>query len=94
MARIGPKSEAETKALFSVLQARLRSVSKERSHAVSILDAGLHQCRFIIDDGAMPALCCGAWSPTGSSWCDDHLRVVFTLEGIHSHRNRLRVRTQ
>jgi hypothetical protein len=94
MARTGPKSETEAKELFSVLEARLRSVSWERSYAVSLFDAGPHQCRFIVEDGIVPAICCGAPAPLGSSWCDEHLRIVFTSEGLRSQRERLRVRTQ
>jgi hypothetical protein len=92
MARTGPKSETETQALFSVLEARLRAASWERSHAVSILDAGPHQCRFIVKDGIVPAICCGAPTPLASSWCDGHLRIVFTSERLRSQRG-LRVRT-
>jgi hypothetical protein len=93
MTRIGPKSEAEAIQLLSVLQARLRSASTERSHALSLLDVGPNQCRFIVDDSAVPALCCAAPTPTGSSWCDNHFQIVYTPEGRAHHRIRLRVRT-
>jgi hypothetical protein len=93
VARTDRKTEAEAIQLLTTLQARMRLAPAERSHPVSILDAGAHQCRFIIDDAAIPAICCGAPTPTGSSWCDDHLRIVFTQEGLSSHRHRLRVRT-
>ena len=87
------KSEAEALELFSTLQARLRSASRERNYAVSILDAGPNQCRFILDDASVPALCCGAITPAASSWCEEHLRIVFTPDGLRSQRGRLRVRT-
>jgi hypothetical protein len=93
MARTSPKSVTETQALFSSLNARLRAASWERSHAVSILDAGPHQCRFIVKDGIVPAICCGAPTPLASSWCNEHLRIVFTAEGHRLQRARLRVRT-
>jgi hypothetical protein len=87
------KSETEALELFSTLQARLRSASRERHHAVSILDAGPNQCRFIVDDATVPALCCGGTTPAASSWCEEHLRLVFTPDGLRSERGRLRVRT-
>jgi hypothetical protein len=87
------KSEAEALDHLSTLEGRLRSASAARVHAVSILEAGPHQCRFIVDDGIVPALCCGALTPAASSWCEEHLRVVFTPEGLRSQRGRLRVRT-
>jgi hypothetical protein len=93
MTRIGPKSAAETVELLSKLQARLRSASSERSHALSILDVGPNQCRFIVEDGTVPALCCGAPAPTGSSWCDSHFRIVYTPAGVSHFTVRARVRT-
>ncbi len=93
MARTGPKSVAEAQALFSIVNARLRAASCVRSHAVSILAAGPHQCRFIVEDGVVPAICCGAPTPVASSWCNEHLRIVFTSEGLRFQRERLRVRT-
>ena len=92
MARTGPKNDADVRQLFSTLQARLHSASSKRSHAASIIDVGPNQCRFIVDDGVMPALCCGGRTPLGSSWCADHLRIVFTPEGLRSHQGRVRVR--
>jgi hypothetical protein len=93
MARAGPKTDAEVRLQFSTLQARLRSASTERSRAVSLLDVGPYQCRFIVDDGVVPALCCGGLTPANSSWCDEHLRIVYTPEGLQRISGRLRVRT-
>ncbi len=93
MARIGPKSAAEAVQLLSTLQARLRLASTERGHALSILDVGPNQCRFIIDDGTVPALCCAAPAPVGSSWCDTHFHIVYIPEGRAHREFRLRVRT-
>jgi hypothetical protein len=53
---------------------------------------GVSQCRFIVDDGVVPALCCGRITPANSSWCDAHLRIVYTPEGLQRISGRLRVR--
>ncbi|KAA2235927.1 hypothetical protein F0L46_17335 [Salinarimonas soli] len=47
------------------------------STAVSILAAAHDQCRFIVSDKP-GALCCGARTVLGSSWCIPHHRLVYT----------------
>jgi hypothetical protein len=45
-------------------------------HAVQLIKAGFAQCRFIVSDAAVPAICCGA--PTdGGSWCAWHRQIVY-----------------
>ena len=54
--------------------AQLRDPS--RKYAVSLIEAGFCQCRFIISEDAQGAICCGA--PTaGGSWCDWHRSIVY-----------------
>lgn len=54
--------------------AHLRDPS--RKHAVSLIEAGFCQCRFIINEGMQGAICCGA-PTTGGSWCDWHRSIVY-----------------
>ena len=45
-------------------------------HAVQLIKAGFAQCRFIVSDASVPAVCCGA--PTdGGSWCAWHRQIVY-----------------
>jgi hypothetical protein len=92
-ARVGPRSDEAVRLLFATLQARLHTASSERSCAVSLLDVGTNQCRFIVDDGVVPALCCGGATPVNSSWCDSHLQIVYTPEGFQKMGGRLLART-
>ena len=47
-----------------------------RKHAVQLIKAGFAQCRFIVSETSMPAICCGA--PTdGGSWCAWHRHIVY-----------------
>lgn len=47
-----------------------------RKYAVSLIEAGFGQCRFIISESGAGAVCCGA--PTnGGSWCDWHRSIVY-----------------
>ena len=47
-----------------------------RKYAVSLIEAGFCQCRFIISEEAQGAICCGA-PTTGGSWCDWHRSIVY-----------------
>jgi hypothetical protein len=42
-----------------------------------LLKAGTRQCRFIITEDLRNAICCGASTQEGSSWCDWHRRLVY-----------------
>jgi hypothetical protein len=37
----------------------------------------MRQCRYIVSDDPRRAVCCGAPTPEGSSWCDWHRRLVY-----------------
>jgi hypothetical protein len=53
---------------------------------VPLIDATLDQCRFIVSDGVAPAICCGAPTIGGGSWCPMHRSVVFTPAAVRAHR--------
>jgi hypothetical protein len=64
-----PEERVGSKAvLLGALHARVRAASNDRSYAVSILEVGSSQSRFIVDDGTLPALCCGAPVFPNTSW--------------------------
>lgn len=42
-----------------------------------LLKIGMRQCRYIVSDDPRSALCCGALTREGSSWCDWHRRLVY-----------------
>ena len=45
-------------------------------HAIELIKVGFAQCRYIVSEGAGPAICCGA--PTeGGSWCSWHRQIVY-----------------
>jgi GcrA cell cycle regulator len=58
----------------------------------SLVELTSQQCRYVVDDSRVPALCCGA--PTiGGSWCAFHTRIVFTPAALRqrapsTRRNR------
>ena len=35
------------------------------------------ECRYIVGDATFPALCCAAANRPGTSWCEDHCKVVY-----------------
>jgi hypothetical protein len=43
----------------------------------ALVDLRSRQCRFIVSDGEQGAICCGASTSEGSSWCSYHREVVF-----------------
>lgn len=43
----------------------------------NLLKIGMRQCRYIVSDDPRRAICCGAPTPEGSSWCDWHRRLVY-----------------
>jgi len=42
-----------------------------------LLKLGTRQCRFIVSEDLRNAVCCGAPTAEGSSWCDWHRRLVY-----------------
>jgi hypothetical protein len=42
-----------------------------------LLKIGTRQCRYIVSDDPRRAICCGAPTKEGSSWCDWHRRLVY-----------------
>lgn len=47
------------------------------SQHTKLLKIGMRQCRYIISDDPRRAICCGAATREGSSWCDWHRRLVY-----------------
>jgi hypothetical protein len=45
---------------------------------VRLVDTRDGQCRFISGHPTSEAVCCGAGTAPGSSWCPSHRRLVFT----------------
>jgi hypothetical protein len=84
-----PKSRAEGARQLARLLDEISSYSASDVPGVSIIDVGSGQCRFIIDDGAFPAICCGARARCPSSWCDRHAEIVFTPTGRSYFERRL-----
>ena len=41
------------------------------------LKARARQCRYIVSESARDAICCGAPTREGSSWCAWHRRLVY-----------------
>ncbi|MPR08928.1 hypothetical protein FS320_18455 [Microvirga tunisiensis] len=46
-------------------------------HRTKLLKTAMRQCRFIVSDDPRRAVCCGAPTPEGSSWCAWHRRLVY-----------------
>ena len=46
-------------------------------HAVALTKVRDGQCRFITAEPTRRAICCGAPTSGGSSWCAYHRRIVF-----------------
>jgi hypothetical protein len=46
-------------------------------HRTRLLKLGTRQCRYIISDDPRRAICCGAPTSEGSSWCAWHRRLVY-----------------
>ncbi|MEZ0167358.1 GcrA family cell cycle regulator [Microvirga sp. TS319] len=46
-------------------------------HRAKMLKLGLRQCRYIVSDDLRSAVCCGAPTREGSSWCEWHRKRVF-----------------
>jgi hypothetical protein len=42
----------------------------DSSQQTKLLKIGTRQCRYIVSDDLRRAICCGAPTPEGSSWCD------------------------
>lgn len=40
----------------------------------TLLDVGVDECRYIRDD----SLCCADKTPEGKSWCEHHMKIVYT----------------
>jgi hypothetical protein len=77
-----PKTRNEGERQLATSLARLAAEGgSERS--VPLTELGEAQCRFIVDDRTVPALCCGCPTPRGSSWCEHHKRIVYTPAGLN-----------
>jgi hypothetical protein len=46
-------------------------------HKTPLIKAGYGQCRFLVSEPPAGAICCGAPTEDGSSWCTWHRRVVY-----------------
>jgi hypothetical protein len=46
-------------------------------HRTRLLKRHARQCRFIISEEVRDAICCGAPTAEGSSWCAWHRRLVY-----------------
>ena len=42
-----------------------------------LTDVKRGECRYIVGDETFPALCCAAPTRPGTSWCEDHCKVVY-----------------
>lgn len=42
-----------------------------------LLKIGTRQCRYIVSDDPRSAVCCGAPTAEGSSWCAWHRQLVY-----------------
>ena len=42
-----------------------------------LTDVKRGECRYIVSEETFPALCCAAPSRPGTSWCEDHCKVVY-----------------
>jgi hypothetical protein len=82
IARTKPKSIADGKRQLTASLARMSAGRGPAALAVPITEIGVAQCRFIVDDKAFPAVCCGASTLVGSSWCEAHKRIVYTPDGL------------
>lgn len=79
MRRTKPKTKEEGQKQLSKSLARLASKKPSpdpMNKYVPITAIGFGQCRFVVDDTKIPALCCGQPAGTGS-WCAEHRRLVF-----------------
>jgi hypothetical protein len=84
MPRSKPKTTAEGQEQLSHSLARM-AAAPIASKRVPITEVGFGQCRFVVDDGSFPALCCG--EPTlGGSWCAHHRALVFVRVAAPNHR--------
>ncbi|MFC5086553.1 GcrA family cell cycle regulator [Microvirga arabica] len=55
-----------------------------------LLRIGMRQCRYIVSDDPRHAICCGAPTPEGSSWCDWHRKLVYVpVQPIRNRRDAL-----
>jgi hypothetical protein len=68
---------------------RKAPVAAPVSTHVPITEIGSSQCRFIVDDRAVPAICCGM-PAVGGSWCSQHLKIVYTPTALRTVHNRSR----
>jgi hypothetical protein len=56
-------------------------------HRAKMLKLGSRQCRYIVSDELRSAVCCGAPTREGSSWCDWHRKRVYILTSGKGHRD-------
>ena len=63
--------ETTKRAKMSVMQ------EPDPRQRTNLLKIGMRQCRYIVSDDPRRAICCGAPTPEGSSWCDWHRRLVY-----------------
>jgi hypothetical protein len=54
----------------------------------TLLAARARQCRFIVSEDVRDAICCGAPTAEGSSWCNWHREIVYMPR--HSEKDRRR----
>jgi hypothetical protein len=66
--------------------------ANEHARCVPITEVGPRDCRYIVDDGIVPALCCGEFTRFGTSWCERHCEIVYTSAGLRVMRDRARPR--
>ncbi|MFC4173682.1 GcrA family cell cycle regulator [Microvirga sp. GCM10011540] len=55
-------------------------------HRTRLLKLGARQCRFIVGEDVRNAVCCGAPTEEGSSWCAWHRQLVYIPQPGKSHR--------
>jgi hypothetical protein len=61
----------------------------EPRHRAKMLKLGSRQCRYIVSDDLRSAVCCGAPTREGSSWCDWHRKRVFVPTYSKGQRDAL-----
>jgi hypothetical protein len=83
-ARHAPSVGATERAKVSVMQ------EPDPRQRTKLLKIGTRQCRYIVSDDPRRAICCGAPTQEGSSWCDWHRRLVYVpAQPIRNRRDAL-----
>ncbi|WP_147022854.1 GcrA family cell cycle regulator [Microvirga aerophila] len=55
-------------------------------HRTRLLNLRAKQCRFILSDDLRDAVCCGAPTQEGSSWCAWHRKLVYIPSRLERYR--------